>query len=135
MYLRKDLFWRQELLDYCTEGPLLWAEGGHVYYAYTTADIIQGKARERLKRRSNFTKDWIPTNLTPLKNSLHRLSLAPPKAAAVNTNDNLNVVLTATGPNKVKVIKIIREQSLLDLKTAKELADNPPQPPFYRLLS
>lgn len=73
MYIRKNPHWRKELLEYCTVGPYIWAEGGHIYYAYITADIIQGPSRERLKRRSVFTKDWVQTNITPLKNSIQRL--------------------------------------------------------------
>ena len=38
-----------------------------------------------------------------------------------------DVELTEVGPNKVKVIKVIREVTDLDLRSAKELVDNAPK--------
>ena len=38
-----------------------------------------------------------------------------------------NVELTEVGPNKVKVIKIVREETGLGLKEAKEVVDNAPK--------
>ena len=38
-----------------------------------------------------------------------------------------NVELTEVGPNKVKVIKVVRELTGLGLKEAKDLVDNAPK--------
>ena len=45
-------------------------------------------------------------------------------AAAAEEKDSFDVELTEVGPNKVKVIKVVRELTGLGLKEAKELVDN-----------
>lgn len=141
-YVRKDPEWRRELLEYVTVGPYIWAEGGHIYYAFITADIIDGSTRERLKRRAVFTKDWVLTNITPLKNSIARLneeaekvqnSLVLLKEYAVKAQDKAQdktyrykVELTDAGPNYVKAIKIVRQLLGLGLKECKDFVDTVP---------
>ncbi len=50
---------------------------------------------------------------------------AGPAAAAVEEGPSkVNVVLTSAGPNKIAVIKIVRDLTGLGLKEAKEIADN-----------
>ena len=50
---------------------------------------------------------------------------AAPVAAAVEEGPSkVNVVLTAAGPNKIAVIKIVRDITGLGLKEAKDIADN-----------
>ena len=49
---------------------------------------------------------------------------AAPVAAAEEGPSKVNVVLTAAGPNKIPVIKIVRDLTGLGLKEAKEIADN-----------
>ncbi len=51
---------------------------------------------------------------------------AAPAAGAVQEEgpSKANVVLTAAGPNKLPVIKIIKEVTGLGLKEAKDIADN-----------
>ena len=50
---------------------------------------------------------------------------AGPVAAAVEEGPSkVNVVLTAAGPNKIAVIKIVRDITGLGLKEAKDIADN-----------
>ena len=41
--------------------------------------------------------------------------------------DEFDVELTEVGPNKVKVIKVVREATGLGLKEAKEVVDNAPK--------
>ena len=48
-------------------------------------------------------------------------------AAAAEEKDEFDVELTEVGPNKVKVIKVVREITGLGLKEAKELVDNAPK--------
>ncbi|MCI9005408.1 MAG: 50S ribosomal protein L7/L12 [Lachnospiraceae bacterium] len=47
--------------------------------------------------------------------------------AAEEEKTDFNVELTEIGPNKVKVIKVVREVTGLGLKEAKELVDNAPK--------
>jgi large subunit ribosomal protein L7/L12 len=48
-------------------------------------------------------------------------------AAAVEEKTEFNVVLLETGPNKVSVIKAVREITGLGLKEAKDLVDGAPK--------
>ena len=48
-------------------------------------------------------------------------------AEAAEEKDELGVELTEVGPNKVKVIKVVREVTGLGLKEAKELVDGAPK--------
>ena len=48
-------------------------------------------------------------------------------AEAAEEKDEFDVELTEVGPNKVKVIKVVREVTGLGLKEAKELVDNAPK--------
>jgi large subunit ribosomal protein L7/L12 len=49
-------------------------------------------------------------------------------AAAVEEQTEFTVVLAETGPNKVNVIKAVRELTGLGLKEAKDLVDGAPKP-------
>ena len=55
--------------------------------------------------------------------------VAGPAAAAeeVEEKTEFDVELTEVGPNKVKVIKVVREATGLGLKEAKEVVDNAPK--------
>ena len=48
-------------------------------------------------------------------------------AGAAEEQSEFNVELTDVGPNKVKVIKVVREITGLGLKEAKELVDGAPK--------
>ena len=48
-------------------------------------------------------------------------------AAAGEEKDEFDVELTEVGPNKVKVIKVVREATGLGLKEAKDLVDGAPK--------
>ncbi len=48
-------------------------------------------------------------------------------AAAADEKTEFDVELTEVGPNKVKVIKVVREITGLGLKEAKDLVDNAPK--------
>ncbi|MFO1282865.1 MAG: 50S ribosomal protein L7/L12 [Burkholderiales bacterium] len=49
-------------------------------------------------------------------------------AAAAEEKTEFTVMLTATGDNKVNVIKAVRELTSLGLKEAKDLVDGAPKP-------
>ena len=58
------------------------------------------------------------------------VSVAAPAAAAaavVEEKTEFNVVLTAAGPNKINVIKVVREVTSLGLKEAKDLVEAAPK--------
>ena len=48
-------------------------------------------------------------------------------AEAVEEKTEFDVILKEVGPEKIKVIKVVREQTGLGLKEAKELVDNAPK--------
>ena len=48
-------------------------------------------------------------------------------AEAAEEKDEFDVELTEVGPNKVKVIKVVREATGLGLKEAKDLVDSAPK--------
>lgn len=55
------------------------------------------------------------------------VAVAGPAVAAAQTEEGpskVNVVLTSAGPNKIAVIKIVRDLTGLGLKEAKDIADN-----------
>ena len=55
------------------------------------------------------------------------VAAAGPAAAAEEEKTEFNVELTEAGPNKVKVIKVVREVTGLGLKEAKDLVDGAPK--------
>jgi large subunit ribosomal protein L7/L12 len=52
----------------------------------------------------------------------------PAAAAPAEEKTEFTVVLTATGANKINVIKAVREVTSLGLKEAKDLVDSAPKP-------
>ena len=48
-------------------------------------------------------------------------------APEVEEQDEFDVVLTAAGPQKIQVIKVVRELTSLGLKEAKDLVDGAPK--------
>ena len=55
------------------------------------------------------------------------VAAAPGAAAAGEEKTEFNVELTEVGPNKVKVIKVVREITGLGLKEAKDLVEGAPK--------
>ena len=55
------------------------------------------------------------------------VAAAPAAAAAAEEKTEFDVILKAVGPNKINVIKVVREVTGLGLKEAKELVDNAPK--------
>jgi large subunit ribosomal protein L7/L12 len=49
-------------------------------------------------------------------------------AAAVEEKTAFNVILKAAGPNKLNVVKIVKDLTGLGLKEAKDLVDGAPKP-------
>mgnify|MGYP006362156921 FL=1 len=55
------------------------------------------------------------------------VAAAGPAAAAEEEKTEFDVELTEVGPNKVKVIKVVRELTGLGLKEAKDVVDGAPK--------
>ena len=55
------------------------------------------------------------------------VAAAADAGAAVEEKTEFDVELTEVGPNKVKVIKVVREATGLGLKEAKDLVDSAPK--------
>ena len=53
---------------------------------------------------------------------------AGPAAAEVEEKTQFDVILKAAGPNKLAVVKLVKELTSLGLKEAKELVDAAPKP-------
>jgi large subunit ribosomal protein L7/L12 len=49
-------------------------------------------------------------------------------AAAVEEKTSFNVILKAAGPNKLNVVKVVKDLTGLGLKEAKDLVDGAPKP-------
>ena len=56
-----------------------------------------------------------------------RCSVSWPSVAAAEEKTEFDVELTEVGPNKVKVIKVVREATGLGLKEAKDVVDGAPK--------
>ena len=52
----------------------------------------------------------------------------PAAVAAAPEQEEFDVILTAIGEKKVNVIKVVREETSLGLKEAKDLVDGAPKP-------
>ena len=55
------------------------------------------------------------------------MAAGPAAGPAEEEKDSFDVELTDVGPNKVKVIKVVREATGLGLKEAKDLVDSAPK--------
>lgn len=55
------------------------------------------------------------------------VAAGPAAAEAAEEKDSFDVELTEVGPNKVKIIKVVRELTGLGLKEAKDLVDAAPK--------
>lgn len=53
---------------------------------------------------------------------------AVPAAAPVEEQTEFDVILSEVGPNKINVIKVVREVTALGLKEAKAVVDEAPKP-------
>jgi large subunit ribosomal protein L7/L12 len=53
---------------------------------------------------------------------------APAEAAAAEEQTEFSAILSEVGPNKIPVIKVVRELTGLGLKEAKDLVDAAPKP-------
>ena len=76
-----------------------------------------------------FSSKNLPSQTPPLISSagFFLANSARIRAGAAEEQSEFNVELTDVGPNKVKVIKVVREITGLGLKEAKDLVDGAPK--------
>ena len=73
----------------------------------------------------NALKEMSILEVKELVDAIAVAVAAPVAGAAVEEGPSkVNLVLTAAGPNKIAVIKIVRDVTGLGLKEAKDIADN-----------
>ncbi len=78
---------------------------------------------ELVELKDKLQDQWGVTAAAPIA-----VAAMPGAAAAVEEEekDSFNVVLTEIGPEKIQVIKAVREVTSLGLKEAKELVESAP---------
>ena len=82
--------------------------------------LSQRIIRIRIKRISKSQEEEFAS-------SSRRCSCSSRRSVTTEEKDEFDVELTEVGPNKVKVIKIVREATGLGLKEAKEVVDGAPK--------
>lgn len=68
------------------------------------------------------------TAAAPVAVAAAPVAAAAPAAAPEEEQTEFDVILKAVGPNKIQVIKVVRELTGLGLKEAKDLVDGAPKP-------
>ena len=91
--------------------------------------VLKKKNTELVQTNISDSKEEIKELVDAMKEEFgvdpSAVAVAGPVAAAVEEGPSkVNVVLTAAGPNKIAVIKIVRDITGLGLKEAKDIADN-----------
>jgi len=99
--------------------------------AVAKAEILDAISNMTVLELSNLSKDLeekfgVSAAAATVSVAAPAGGAAPAAAAAEKTE--FTVVLTATGENKVNVIKAVREVTSLGLKEAKDLVDGAPKP-------
>ena len=75
-----------------------------------------------------FEQEFDVTAAAPVAVAAAGAAPAAGDAAAVEEQDEFDVILAAAGDKKIQVIKEVRALTTLGLKEAKELVDNAPKP-------
>ena len=100
--------------------------------ALTTQELLEAFDKMTILELSEFAKAFQERYGVTAAAQVATMA-APQTAEAVSTPEavaeptEFNVVLTAAGPNKINVIKAVRELTSLGLKEAKEAVDNAPR--------
>jgi large subunit ribosomal protein L7/L12 len=98
--------------------------------AVAKADILEAVAGLTVLELSQLIKDM--EEKFGVSAAVAAVAAAAPAAgggaAAAEEKTEFNVILTATGDNKVNVIKVVRTVTGLGLKEAKDLVDGAPKP-------
>ena len=98
--------------------------------ALNTQELLEAFDKMTILELSEFSKAFqerygvTAAAPAPMMAAPQATEAAPPEAVAEPTE--FNVVLTAAGPNKINVIKAVRELTSLGLKEAKDAVDKAP---------
>ena len=97
----------------------------------TQTDILEAIDKMTVLELSDFIKAFEErygvTAAAPAAVAVAAPAAAAPAAAAEEQTE-FSAVLTEVGPNKIPVIKVVRELTGLGLKEAKDLVDAAPKP-------
>jgi len=101
--------------------------------ATVTADqLIEAFEKMSVLELSEFKKKFEDrfgvTAAAPVAVAAAPAARAAEAAPAVEEQTEFSAVLTEVGPNKIPVIKVVRELTALGLKEAKDLVDASPKP-------
>jgi large subunit ribosomal protein L7/L12 len=98
--------------------------------AFAKADILDAISSMSVLELSQLIKDM--EEKFGVSAAATAVAVAAPAAgggaAAVEEKTEFSVILSATGDNKVNVIKVVRAVTGLGLKEAKDLVDGAPKP-------
>lgn len=92
------------------------------------ADIEKLNVLELVELTKTLQEKW-GVSAAPVATAAAPTATATPEAAApVEEQTEFDAVLTEVGPNKINVIKVVRELTGLGLKEAKAVVDEAPKP-------
>jgi large subunit ribosomal protein L7/L12 len=95
----------------------------------SSEDLLEAFAQMSVLELSEFLKQFEEKfDVTAAAPMAAMAAAAPAAAAAEEEKDEFDVVLTAAGGEKIKVIKEVRAITSLGLKEAKALVDEAPSP-------
>ena len=98
----------------------------------TTTQLLEAFESMTVLELSDFKKAFEEkfgvTAAAPVAVAAAAPGAAAPAAAEVEEQTEFTAVLTEIGPNKIPVIKVVRELTGLGLKEAKALVDEAPKP-------
>jgi large subunit ribosomal protein L7/L12 len=97
----------------------------------STVDLLDAFKEMTLLELSEFVKEFEETFGVTAAAPVTAVAAAPgapTEAAAVEEQDEFDVVLEAAGEKKIQVIKEVRSLTSLGLKEAKELVEAAPKP-------
>ena len=97
----------------------------------STDDLLDAFKEMTLLELSEFVKQFEETfgvtAAAPVAVAAAPAAGAAPAAAAEEEQSEFSAILTEIGPNKIPVIKVVRELTGLGLKEAKDLVDAAPK--------
>ena len=93
----------------------------------TIADQIQGLTLLEASQLVKLLEERLGVSAAAAAPVMMGGGAAAAAAPAVEEKTEFTVVLTAAGPNKINVIKAVREVTSLGLKEAKDLVDGAPK--------
>jgi len=92
------------------------------------ADQIQGLTLLEASQLVKLLEEKLGVSAAAATVAAAPASSAAAAAPAAEEKTEFSVILTSAGPNKINVIKAVREVTSLGLKEAKDLVDGAPKP-------